>query len=166
MTRRSALRLKPSLNDAMRANERALNSWADMAGKPRKAIFSDMPAVPEKRERRKPADGKPLERDIQRAILDYLHRHPKVATVGRFNSGAAMGTYNNRVSYTRFNTIPGFPDIHGLLKGGRALYIEVKRPGQKPTAQQAAFLQDAAYGGALAFVATSVEDVMARMEGA
>lgn len=42
--------------------------------------------------------------------------------------------------------------------------IEVKRPGQRPTPEQAAFLDLVRKSGGLAIVATSVEDVVAALE--
>lgn len=109
--------------------------------------------------------AEPLEGDIQRAIIKYLTVHPKVAFVGRFNSGVAVATdsYGN-TRYTRYNTIKGFPDIHFLLKGGRAGYCEVKRPGGKLTPDQALFLSAAEDSGALAFMAVSVADVEERLK--
>lgn len=52
-----------------------------------------------------------------------------------------------------------------MLKGGRALYVEVKRPSGKTTPEQAAFLQSAAKDGALAFVARSADDVYLALGG-
>jgi hypothetical protein len=53
----------------------------------------------------------------------------------------------------------GCPDIHGMLRGGRALYIEVKRPSGKATPEQAEFLARAVEHGGCAFVARSIDDV-------
>ena len=103
----------------------------------------------------------PLEKDIQRAILAALRLHPCIAFVGRFNRGVMQSTYQGRDSYTQFNTVPGFPDIHGMLKGGAAFYIEVKRPGKKPDDTQANFLASVTRHGGIAGVATSVEEATA-----
>jgi hypothetical protein len=108
----------------------------------------------------------PSEAQIQRAILDYLRHHPKVTFVGRFNRGAVAASYRGRQSFVRFNTVAGFPDIHGLLRDGRALYVEVKRPGSRPTQAQQQFIREAALAGAIAIVATSVEDVQAVLDSA
>lgn len=102
------------------------------------------------------ADGMPLEADIQKAIMGFLRLHPKVVFVGRFNSGQAVEG-NRRIW---FNTCPGFPDIHGLLTDGRALYVEVKRHDGRVTDDQKRFLERAANAGAVALVARSVDDVM------
>lgn len=125
--------------------------------------------VPEKRERVvRPVDGKPeapLEADIQKAIIEALQLRRDVVFVGRFNRGQAVATnaYGD-TRYTAFNTVPGFPDIHGMLLGGRAIYIEVKRPHpnyRKPSDEQQAFLDAVKVGGAAAGVATSVEEALA-----
>jgi hypothetical protein len=120
---------------------------------------SALPALPKKRG---PIgqSGKLLERDVQKAILELLAVHPRVVFAGRFN----RGSYADAERYVRFNTVRGFPDIHGLLKGGRALYIEVKRDAKSPiSSDQADFLETAANGGALAIVAYSVEQVHAAL---
>ena len=118
-----------------------------------------MPALPKKRAPRNMSDKpEPTEREIQKAILDYLRVHPKVVWCHRFNRGVMQSSYQGRESYTQFNTCRGFSDLHFLLKGGRAGYCEVKLPGRKATEDQADFLQRCADAGALAFIATSVED--------
>jgi len=55
---------------------------------------------------------------------------------------------------------PGISDIVGCLNG-RAFWIEVKTPKDKVTPAQQRFLDNARDAGALAFVARSVEDVIA-----
>ena len=116
-------------------------------------------AIPPKRDRvKRPVDGRPvqpLEREIQRACLMLLRVHPKVAMVWRTNSSTfteqnADGTQR----YITANTMPGMSDICGLLKGGRGLFIEVKRPGGKPTRLQEQFLDRARLAGAVAAVVT------------
>lgn len=109
----------------------------------------------------------PLERDVQRSILAYLSLAGVFAW--RVNSGAArLPGRNGGTQLVRFNTAPGASDIHGVLPAGsdpgaapagRALFIEVKRPGGKATPLQESFLAEARAKGAVAFVASSVEDV-------
>lgn len=107
----------------------------------------------------------PLEKDIQRAILDALALRRDVVFVGRFNRGQAVERDGNgHTRYTPFNSVKGFPDIHGLLVGGRAIYIETKRPPpyyRPPTEDQQRFLDEAKAGGAAAGVACSVEEAEA-----
>lgn len=58
-------------------------------------------------------DSKPLEREIQRKIVErYTRNGYLVVKIGLCN-------------------IPGFPDLM-VLRGGKASFIEVKRPGCKP----------------------------------
>ena len=157
---------KPSLREQMRQSLAAQKWLAAGAPDEKKAIaaahLAGMEAgqLPPVRHRAAPKPStEPTEKEIQSAILDYLRLHPKVAFVGRFNRGVMQSSYQGRESYVQFNTLRGFPDIHGCLKGGRALYIEVKRPGRKPTEDQAAFLAKAEAAGALAITATSAEQV-------
>jgi len=56
--------------------------------------------------------------------------------------------------------MPGTPDISGVLRGGRALGIEVKRPGTGRVTQiQASYARAAQHLGALYCLATCVEDI-------
>lgn len=117
---------------------------------------------------KRPVDGRPiapLEKDIQKTILAALALRRDVVFVGRFNRGQAVATDGRgETRYTPFNSVPGFPDIHGLLVGGRAFYIEVKRPHpnyEKPSDVQQRFLDEARAGGAAAGVAVSVEEAEA-----
>lgn len=159
-----------SVRDARLASKRALDFYCDMAGKPR-VTGPDGPLpiiVAPKRERvRRVTDGQPvvpLEKDIQTAILEAIELRKDVVFVGRFNRGQAVNTDGGVTRYTPFNTVKGFPDIHGLLLGGRAFYIEVKRPPpcfRKPDKDQQDFLDAARVAGAYAGVACSVEEAMA-----
>lgn len=75
------------------------------------------------------------ESDIQRACLELLARHPKVAWAVRMNAGAFK--VEDRFVRAAFK---GCSDIIGQLKDGRFLAVEVKRPGNVPNYRQAAFL--------------------------
>lgn len=90
-----------------------------------------------------------LERDIQRAVLAYLRSRP-----GSFTAKLAAGPYS----------LPGLPDILHL-EGGRAFFLEVKRPGSKPTPLQAATLERLQTAGALAAVVTSLDEAVGVVEG-
>lgn len=113
----------------------------------------------------------PLERDLQSAILKLLAVHPAVHRAWRVNSGAAEGEYIDargvlRRQYVRFNTQRGHSDLIGVLKDGRALFLEVKRSGQQPTLVQQSFLDDMVAGGALAACVHSVDEAKAVLDGA
>ncbi|MDE2022406.1 MAG: VRR-NUC domain-containing protein, partial [Patescibacteria group bacterium] len=104
--------------------------------------------------------GNPLERDVLAAVLAALRLHPKVALAYRMNTGGMQDAHGNHV---RFG-FPGSPDIHGMLKNGRALYVECKRRDTKPTPDQQAFLDRVNRHGGLAFVARSIDDVLLALD--
>lgn len=102
---------------------------------------------------------KPLEKDIQASILQLLQRHPAVAWAHRMNTGATVvDAPNSKRRFIRYG-FPGCSDILGMLKGGRFLAIEVKRPGEEATDLQQAFLDSVNEAGGLGFVAWDIEDV-------
>ncbi len=97
------------------------------------------------------------EREILKAIMSLLKRHPKVARVWRQNSG----TFQQGERYIRANTARGMSDIAGLLKhSGRSLYIEVKTRTGRVEQHQQQFIDDMTAAGAVAFIARSVDDVV------
>jgi hypothetical protein len=99
-----------------------------------------------------------LESDVLPAVLKALRIHPKVAFAWRQNSGAQQvdGRY---IQYA----FPGCSDILGMLKDGRFLAVEVKRPGGMPTPAQVQFLAVVEQNGGLGLVARGIEDVMAAL---
>lgn len=106
----------------------------------------------------------PLERVIQADILRYLKSRGYF--VWRQNQG---GIPTGKGGFRKFNGMKGLPDLCGLLgpagPGGfytQALFIEVKRPGEKLRPEQASFLKTAHQLGHLAFMATCLDDVKAR----
>jgi hypothetical protein len=107
----------------------------------------------------------PLETDIQASILKALSIHPAVARAWRQNTGAGRLTYpDGKTSrFVRFSE-KGSPDIHGYLKDGRALFVEVKRRQGTVTPEQQAFIDDAAKNGCLAFIARSSADVWSALD--
>lgn len=64
--------------------------------------------------------------------------------------------------FTGPTNLPGIADILGCYKG-RFLAIEVKRNGKEPTELQQAFLDAVKEAGGIAFVARSVDDVIAAL---
>ena len=115
-----------------------------------------------------PKNARP-EKEIQRAILDYLALVPGVV-VWRNNVGAMFGQHKGKRWAVRFGA-PGLSDIIGWrseVLGDKShqwrsrpvfLAIEVKRPGGKLSKEQAAFLNRVMQAGGIAFVAESVDDV-------
>ena len=98
---------------------------------------------------------------VLKTVLAALLRHPKVARAWRVNSGAGHLVYRNggASQFIRFGFL-GAPDLHGVMNDGRALFVECKRAGGRLTDDQDKFLNDMRRVGAVAFMATSVEDVM------
>ena len=100
----------------------------------------------------------PREAEIQRAILELLQVLGIPAW--RANTGAIKATYQGRDRFVRFGP-KGQADILGVLPPlGRALAVEVKRPGKKASMEQEAFLNLITRTGGLAFVATCPNDVV------
>jgi hypothetical protein len=91
----------------------------------------------------------PTESEIRKSIQRYLD---------------LKGIFNWRQWQGQFS-VPGVPDIVGILPGsGRILGIEVKRPGGKPSDLQVKFMEDINRSGGVAFVASSVEDVITKLQ--
>ena len=99
------------------------------------------------------------EKQIERNILSYLAL--KKITAWKQNNGCLK--VGDR--FVRFfidhngKSIKGIPDIAGYLPDGRALFIEVKKPGKYPSKDQKAFLENAKKSGCVAFVARDISDV-------
>ena len=114
---------------------------------------------PPKKKKEKSASTRPLEADVQRAILDYLLMHPRVAEVQRINSGSVITKHGSRFK----GADTGTSDIIGMLKGGRFIAVEVKRDEKaaknNTSDKQWEFISNVNNNGGLAFVAWSVEMV-------
>jgi hypothetical protein len=96
---------------------------------------------------------KPTEKEIQKAILDYLKFRGLFAW--RNNTG---GFIDKRDHYYTFGK-KGSGDILGLTKDGRFFSIEVKVPGKNPTPEQTEFINNVIVNNGIAFVARSIDDV-------
>lgn len=94
------------------------------------------------------------ETDIQTAIRIELSK--RGCFVQRTNS-ATLYTKDGRP--VRIG-IPGQSDLCGHRPDGRAFYIEVKKPGEKPRENQERFLRQMRDSGALAGIAHSVEEAV------
>ena len=88
-----------------------------------------------------------LERDIVKCVKLYLN--------------GIDGVFVWKTHGGQFGTA-GEPDLIGSYKG-KALGIEVKRPGKKATRLQDLFLKKLQAAGATAFVACSIEDVKQKL---
>ncbi len=110
---------------------------------------------PKRRAPRQPS-GVPLEADILRDILLALRKHPKVARVERRQSGV----FRDGDRWVRVGN-KGQPDISGILHGGRAFQIEVKRPGKFPDDNQWRQINAIRAAGGIAGCAHSVAEALA-----
>lgn len=95
---------------------------------------------------------------IQAAVLGCLRAHGVLCWVQNREKGNWR-----RASHFGFR---GIPDIGGVLKGGRAVFVEVKRPGKVPNLWQKGAHALLASQGALVFTVTCVEDVPLKLKGA
>lgn len=146
-------------------NEAAMNFYKTMSsgitdvmrGEPERMIA--LPAEPKTRVKSTEPRVDLLEKDIQKQILTLLRKHPKIHWVARFNSG----TFMDGDRYITSNSQRGMSDILGMLRGGRLLAIECKSRTGKIQPHQQEFLDLISAGGGLAFVARSVEDVLAKL---
>ena len=152
------MRGRKTLREVMTDHQRTEDTLAALWGKPRREL--PISAEPKKRAPAKPS-GEPSEAEILRAIIQLLHRHPRVAQCWRQNSGTFQErNRDGSTRYIRANTQKGMSDIMGILKDGRTLAIEVKsrtgrmRPGQEE------FLQTIRQAGGVAGVCRSVEDAV------
>lgn len=99
---------------------------------------------------------KSLEADSVREVMQALRSHSLVAWVERQNTGAMkVGSRFIKFGWR------GCSDLLGQLKDGRLLAVECKRPkGGKITPEQVHFLDMVNDHGGVAFVATSLHDVI------
>ena len=102
----------------------------------------------------------PRESEVQTSIIDAIERL-RIGKVIRYNSG---GMYDKRGRFVRFHSAPGHSDLAGcLFNGGRAFYLEVKRPGESATEDQQRFLDAMASTGAIAATVHSVVEALAAL---
>ena len=104
-----------------------------------------------------------LERDVEKAIIAAfwfrfrIHLFKTDAGAAGMRQGKPEGSGGG--GYTGMPA--GFSDLLGAIPPhGRAIFLEVKRPGRKPTAAQRAFLEARRAEGAVAFWADSVDSAL------
>lgn len=114
--------------------------------------------LPKRAGRKSKGIPKPLEKDIQRDILQYLRL--RGIFCWRQNSGAMQGEYKGKKRFVQFTSEPGICDIIGLLPSGRLLAIEVKRPGGKAKEHQQSFIDQINASNGIAVVITSLSEVI------
>ena len=104
----------------------------------------------------------PAERDVLRAVLEYLTF--RGFRVWRRNVGLTVAHHKGKSRVIR-SGIRGQADITGYLKAnGRHLECEVKREGKEPTSLQSQWLQQAHEEGCIAFWCDSVPAAEAELK--
>jgi len=105
------------------------------------------------------------EKAVQRAIQDAFRLKHRIALI-HVDSGAAGMRQGRGAGQGGYSSTPaGFPDLVGVVPpNGRAIYIEVKAPGSKPTNAQVSMLALLVAKGAIAFWADSVVSALAQFE--
>ena len=113
----------------------------------------------------RPRTPQPLERDIQAAIIEAFRLKHRI-TLWSIDAGQAGMRSGASKRLGCHSGIPqGFPDLLGLLPPhGRAIMIEVKRPGGRFRPMQKDFLEVQRLKGAIAFWADSVDSALAQFE--
>lgn len=104
---------------------------------------------------------KVLERDAQKAILDYLGY--KKILAWRNNAGTAQVKMGQKEYWMQLAP-KGSSDIIGCLPDGRFLAIECKGSEGKLTLEQTRFIIQVVDLGGVAFVARSIDDVEKHFE--
>lgn len=103
---------------------------------------------------------KAKESEILKSILEYLKIRGYLCW--RNNSGAYVdGDNRGKKRFIRYG-LPGSGDIIGCLKDGRFFSIECKRPGLPPTPLQRDFMFKVQTSNGIAFVASSIDDLIER----
>lgn len=106
---------------------------------------------------------KATEREIQQAIQQAFKLKFRL-TLWHIDAGQAGMRSTGRRQHS---SIPkGFPDLLGVYKGGRAVFIEVKRPGGAFRPGQLEFLESMRSQGAIALWADSVGSAIKQFEDA
>lgn len=114
-------------------------------------------------EKRK-AKGPGPEKLVQRAIVQAFAAKFRITLIHIDAGGAGMRSEGSG----GYSGIPvGFPDLLGVIPGsGRAVFIEVKAKGKKPTQAQLDFLAKVRAKGAVALWADSVDSAIRQFEEA
>lgn len=114
-----------------------------------------------------------LESECQAQIIDFLRAEQlrgRVIWFCRVNGGGVK----TATQFIRFYALyllgiekrsRGYPDLHGMLPGGRYFALEVKRRGERETVEQREFIDAVLAGGGIAGVVYGYEDARELLEG-
>ena len=155
----------PAVHERVKRSILEHRAWAQAAAQ---APRPTRPRLP----RADAINKEPLERDIQKAIIDVLELHPRVIKVIRANSGGAM--YRDKFGREHLVLFTSEPvvDLHILLRNpSRICWLEVKRPSFKGVPRdlreekQAAFLAAVREAGGIGCFVRSVDEAIAAIAG-
>lgn len=105
----------------------------------------------------------PLEKEVQNSIMDYLLY--KRYFVWRNNNVGLFDVKSKSFMRMPKYAMKGVADILGVLPDGRFLAIEVKRDKTcKPSIEQKEFIDKVNNNQGVAFVATSIDDVVKELK--
>jgi hypothetical protein len=105
----------------------------------------------------------PLEADVQRQVLALLKL--RGILVWRNNTGMLPGFgKGGKTRPIKVGLGKGSADVIGLLSSGRFLAIECKRPGERPTAEQTAWLNAVNDRGAFACWVDRIETLQQALD--
>lgn len=99
------------------------------------------------------------EQDIQKTIIEYLRL--KHFVVFKHHSTGSTIRENKAVFFKHGDR--GISDLIACSPKGQFVAIEVKKKGKKPSPEQVDFIRTVIKNGGLAFVACSIDDVMAQI---
>jgi len=165
---------KKPLRETLRENQRGLDMWAKMYGKPQTV---HIPVKPKRKiVNRSPKEE--LEASVKTDITSLLYRHPKVLFAVAQNSGAGSFLRQNeqgelvevpvwfyRIIKKPENIDMTIVDYWGFLTDFRFFAVEAKhrnwtKPKDQREHKQAAFLQMVRDAGGIGIFATCAEDVI------
>ena len=153
------MKFRKSAAETLRDNLAAHELYSQLSGKP---IPDHIPRPAPKQERKPHGfDGKPLERDVKKAIVKELRKHAAVTSVLVNVSGMAESA-NGRMYQVG---IRGKLDLSIKLRCGRWGELEVKRPGFSPKPHQYERMKTVRAQGGFADWACSVEQAVLIIEG-
>ena len=167
---RRRLRFPPTFREKLASNEAALKALSPdgkLTERMQASFDAVRPPPPRLRAPRLDAPHKPLERDVQRAVIEALRLHPRVLKVVRFNSGGSMHRGANGKDYLVMFSSEPVPDLHIMLRNPPQIgWLEVKRPGwSRPVdlreERQAAFLAAVREAGGIGQFVRSVDEAIA-----
>ncbi|MGH8646644.1 MAG: hypothetical protein ACREX4_20175 [Gammaproteobacteria bacterium] len=107
--------------------------------------------------------------NVGSGYLVGYHLYQELTRVGAFSGALAAlreaGVRSQAPTWVEFGAA-GMPDHGGILRGGRALQVEVKRPGKRPEQHQQEWIDIASAAGALAFWVDNLDDLWQRLNEA